>query len=80
MEQIDNMQQKVMGRKPILLSAVMMSMTGLVVLLAVGPQSVQGRTFTHGSHGRDGNYTCTISDSDDELVSCTCSESCGSSL
>ena len=42
-----------------------MSMTaGLVVLLAVGPQSVQGRNVTNG------NYVCTI-DSDDELVSCT---------
>ena len=46
---------------------VMMSMymTGLVVLLAVGPQSVQGRTVIHG------DYVCTIRTSDNELVSCT---------
>ena len=44
---------------------VMMSMMGLVVLLAVGPQSVQGRTVTYE------NYVCTIRDSDNELVSCT---------
>ena len=42
---------------------IMMSM-GLVVLLAVGPQSAQGRTVI--SRG----YNCTISDSDDALLSC----------
>ena len=42
-----------------------MIMTGLVVLLAIGPQSVQGRTVTFQ------NYVCTIRDSDNELVSCT---------
>ena len=63
MEQTDNMQQQ-KCLKPIL-SVVMMSMTGLVVLLAVGPQSVQGRNFTFD------NWLCTIRDSDDELVSCT---------
>ena len=42
----------------------MMSITGLVVLLAVGPQSAQGRT------ARNGNYACTIRDSDNRLHSC----------
>ena len=44
----------------------MMSITGLVVLLAVGPQSAQGRTATVAA----GNYACTIRDSDNELLSC----------
>ena len=38
---------------------------GLVVLLAVGPQSVQGRTVT------DDSNACEIRDSDNELLSCT---------
>ena len=44
-----------------------MYMTGLVVLLAVGPQSVQGqsRNVTYQ------NYVCTIRYIDYELVSCT---------
>ena len=54
-------------QQPILLSAsVVMSITGLVVLLAGGPQSVQGRTATDGYR----NYLCAIRDSDNELVSC----------
>ena len=40
---------------------------GLVVLLAVGPQSVQGRTATDHA----GNCACEIRDSDNELLSCT---------
>ena len=51
-----------MGRKTILLSPVMM---GLVVLLAVGPQSVQGRNVTSYA------YVCTIRNSDNELTNCT---------
>ena len=52
----------------------MMSITSLVVLLAVGPQSVQGRTFTDHT----GNYVCTIRDSDNALLSCATGS--GSSL
>ena len=44
---------------------VAMISIGLVVLLAVGPQSVQGRTATSG------DYACEIRDSDNELLSCT---------
>ena len=44
---------------------VAMISIGLVVLLAVGPQSVQGRAATSG------NYACEIRDSDNELLSCT---------
>ena len=56
-----------MHRKPIKIirSAVRSMTAGLVVLLAVGPQSVQGRNVTYD------NYVCTIRDSDNELVSCT---------
>ena len=43
---------------------VAMISIGLVVLLAVGPQSVQGRTVTHSG------YTCTIHDSNNTLLSC----------
>ena len=67
-EQNGQLQQKMMGSRQPILSAhkvVMMSITGLVVLLAVGPQSVQGRTVTYA------NYVCTIRDSDNELVFCT---------
>ena len=42
-----------------------LSIMGLVVLLAVGPQSALGRTVIYN------DYTCTIRDSDDALVSCT---------
>ena len=42
-----------------------LSITVLVVLLAVGPQSVQGRTRVYE------NYVCTIRDLDDALLSCT---------
>ena len=47
---------------------VAMISIGLVVLLAVGPQSVQGRSATDRSGNR---HVCTIRDSDDELLSCT---------
>ena len=62
-----------------------LSITGLVVLLAVGPQSVLGRNVTtHLNYGTTrtgaGDFACMIRDSDNELVSCTCSESCESSL
>ena len=46
---------------------VAMISIGLVVLLAVGPQSVQGRTV----RDRHGDYDCEIRDSDNELLSCT---------
>ena len=53
----------------------MMSITWLVVvLLAVGTPSVQGRTATDHSGN---NYACTIRDSDNELLTCAGS---GSSL
>ena len=53
----------------------MMSITWLVVvLLAVGTPSVQGRTATDYSGN---NHVCTIRDTDDELLSCAGS---GSSL
>ena len=45
-------------------SVLTLSITGIAVLLAVGPQSAQGRTVI--SRG----YNCTISDSDDALLSC----------
>ena len=49
------------------LSVVVMSITGLlVVLLAVGPQSVQGRTVTYES------CIYTIRDNDNELLSVSC--------
>ena len=45
----------------------MMSITWLVVvLLAVGAPSVQGRTATDYAN----NYACTIRDSDNELLTC----------
>ena len=49
------------------MNRVAMTSIGLVVLLAVGPPSVQGRTVTD----RSGNYACEIGDSDNELLSCT---------
>ena len=68
--------QKMMSSRQPILSAhkvVMMSITGLVALRAVKPQSVQGRSVT-GHAGYNYSYICTIRDSDDALLSCVTSD------
>ena len=58
-------------KKRLLDGSGLLSITGLVVLLAVGLQSVQGHTHTHTAedHGYE-NFTCEVRDSDWALVSC----------